>query len=339
MRFLRRYCAVLALSVLASYSVAQTPEERTTTPLLYTQAIKSYPACGYWHPSGICFFLICVGPVCTIKTSPRYSHMRPDVVVSTWHDDSGHPWPEIGGPYLIAARKAASSLYSALLSADSAGTRFEEMRDTKQIRYRDADAIGHPAATADFGSDVMCPSGVQPYTQYFNSFLDAAAWRNLIPVDLLYPESWVPGLGEVSVTPLNTWGNVYPRTGWLNQHHPVKLAAVLSQRVADILTHWQGGHVFSPLPTSTIAQRNGQTVFDPPPAAAGQIPGGIWQAAAPLTAANPTCHVFGTENTAGAEYGDVATARSESYAFTLWRPYACCKTKGAFLFSIIWGMW
>lgn len=334
---LRAVIALLALS-LALQSAAQTPDERTSTPLLFSQAIKSYPTCGLWHSSGICFFLVCVGPICTIKTSPRYSHMRPDVVVSTYHDDVNHPWPEVGIPYVIAARRAASMVYAALMGADSAGTRTEKTRDTKQVRFRDADAIGHPAATTDFGSEMMCKSGVQPFQEYFSSFTDGYAWRNFVPVDLLYPGSWLPGVNEVGTTVANTWGNVYPRTGWLNQHHDVKLAAVLSQRVADILTHGLSGHVAQPLPTGGMAQREGQTVFDPIPAIESQMLGGLWQIAVPLSAATPTCHVFGAE-TSTLEYGDYATTRSESYAYTLWRPYACCKTKGAFLISIIWGMW
>lgn len=322
-----------------------TPDETTSTAALYQQATTSYASCGMWHVSGICFFLVCVYVVCKIETSTRYSHMRPDVVVSTYHELDNHPWPQIGIPMGKMARQAASSLYSSIMGAttDSAGTRSEKNRDNKQVRFRDADAIGHPASDASFGdSKSTCKGAASPGDMYYNSFTDAYAWRNFVPVDLLYPSAWLPGLNEVSTGMglTNTWGNVYPRTGWLVQHHDVKLAAVLSQRVADIITHPSNGHVFSSLASGDMVERDGNTVFDPVPTLEGQLIGGLWQVSAPTTAATNECYVFGENDSVMlSEHGDRKTTKTESYAYTLWRPYACCETKGAFLYAIVWGMW
>ena len=73
------------------------PTDITTTPALMAEAVSSFPACGMWHSSGLCFFLVC-GWGCHIVTKPRFSHMRPDLVVSTYHDLDNHPWPGIGLP-------------------------------------------------------------------------------------------------------------------------------------------------------------------------------------------------------------------------------------------------
>ena len=37
---------------------------------------------------------------------------------------------------------------------------------------------------------------------------------------MLYPQSWVPGLGEVGNGYTQTWGATYPRTGEIIQSHP-----------------------------------------------------------------------------------------------------------------------
>lgn len=316
--------------------------EQVTTTELMTQAYDSFMSCGMWHVSGICFFLVCDGPECHIETSERYSHMRPDLVVSTYHDLDNHPWTQVGAMHARFAMRQAKAIYGSLIE-DSAGTRSRKQRVVKNVRYRDGDAIGHPSTDQNFGGDSeqMCPGVAESNKVYFSSFTDVLAWRNYLPADMLYLPSWVPGLREIGVTTFNTWGNVFPRTGWVTQQHVVKAAAVLSQRIADVVTNNQQPHQYNYLPSGEIRQMQGKTVFLPQPALEASLLGGQWQFSAPRQGAMATsCHVFGMQDTLGsAAYGDGLTTKTESYAYTLWRPYACCKTKGAFIYSIIWGMW
>lgn len=331
-------CALAVSFAAHAQAPSSNPAEVTTTIQLYTQATASWPACGMWHPSGICFFLSCSLVECHIETSERYSHMRPDLVVSSWHEFVNHPWPEVGLPIEALNTGLVSALYRTMI-LDSAGTRSAKWRRDKNDKFRDIDAIGHPGGA--FAAPYLCRGAAQPFYNYYSSILDAPMWRNFLPVDLLRPESWIPGMREIGSWPLNTWGNVFPRTGWHTHQHGVKVAATLSQRVADIVTHPGEPHAYTFLSSGTVAQRGGQTVFDPPPAMENLLIGGQWQMSAPFWGAPAAaCHLFGlNDSSLPIGYGDLSTSKTESYAYSLWRPYACCTTKGAFLFSIIWGMW
>lgn len=305
--------------------------EITTTAALITQAVASYPACSVWHVSGICFWLVCTAFGCSVETSTRFSHFAPDLVVSTYHDVTTHPWPEVGIPLATAAKTTLPSLLGTPL-ADSAGTHSRGDRTDRNRLFRDADAIGHPATRIG-----TCPSAVSPFVPYYHSTLDAMVWRSYLPAELLFPASWVPGMREVGAWPTNTWGNVYPRTGEVVQQHEVKGAAVLSQRIADFVTRPGQPHVYVPVPSGGHAVRGHQLVWDPPPAMEMNILGGLWQMNVPV----PTgCHVFGSNDTKRPlSYGDAMTTNSGSYAYTLWRPYACCRVKGKFIGHIQWGRW
>lgn len=346
----KRWLVLLSLLCVTVHGSAQvtgsgtatTPaaSEKTTTAALVAEAAVSFPACGYWHSSGLCFFLVC-GWGCHIKTSPRVSHFNPDLVVSTFHDLDNHPWVEIGIPIGQAAIHTSSLLYQALIG-DSAGSRFKSKRDDKNERFRDGDAIGHPggfAASSLFSSTgMLCSNNTTPFYPYYSSFTDAMMWRNFLPLELVYPQSLIPGLREIGSWPLNTWGNVFPRSGWTTQQHDVKASAVLSQRIADFVTRSGEPHLYNKVDSSGIHSRDGQIVWDPPPAEENSLLGGIWQISAPFR--SPTCNVFGyNDSVSPVSYGDFQTAASGSYSFTLWRPYACCKKKGIFLYAITWGMW
>jgi integrating conjugative element protein (TIGR03756 family) len=317
-------------------ATAATPIDLTTTTALIAEATASFATCGMWHPSGVCFFLLCTMFGCSIETSARFSHMRPDLVVSTYHDLDNHPWPEVGLPIGHAALAVASVLYTTMIG-DSAGSRSREDRTDKNVRFRDGDAIGHPGGL--FSGGMICNSGVQAFEPYYSSFTDGLVWRNFLPVEMLMPESWIPGMREIGTWPLNTWSNVYPRTGWVTQQHDVKVGAVLSQRIADIITRPGQPHLYINVPTGGVQYRGGQLVFDPPPAYENLLVGGTWQESAPFRG-DLTCTPFGlNDSVMPISYGDGQTSMTGSYAFTLWRPYACCEAKGMFIGAIIWGLW
>jgi integrating conjugative element protein (TIGR03756 family) len=315
-------------------STSSTANEVTSTTELYVQATASFPSCSQWHVSGTCFFLHC-SIKCRIRTSVRYSHFAPDLVVSTYQDLDNHPWPEIGIPIGKMMLQGASLIQKGFIG-DGAGTMTKSSRRDMNAKYRDADAIGHPG-----GAISSCPSAATTFMPYFSSFTDASAWRNFLPADMWQLASWVPGLREIGSFPLNTWGNVMPRTGWHTHQHDVKVAAVLSQRVADIVTQTGQPHVYDYLSSNTFTVRDGDMVWDPPSAKENSEMGGLWQLSAPKSAGSAAqCHVFGdNDSVSPVGYGDHSTSKTQSYAYTLWRPYACCRKRGIFLYAIIWGKW
>ncbi|EPH6592434.1 TraU family protein, partial [Escherichia coli] len=55
----------------------------------------------------------------------------------------------------------------------------------------------------------------------------------------------IPGKREIgSQEEENMWGNVYPRSGFVTQTDDDKAAAVVAQRVADIITRTGEPHVY-----------------------------------------------------------------------------------------------
>ena len=119
------------------------------------------------------------------------------------------------------------------------------------------------------------------------------------------------------------WGPVYPRTGFVQQHHDYKAGAVAAQRVADLVTRRRQPHVYRPLP-----RRTGRGRWPPGPVVEGDADTHRWQPLAPRTGA---CAVFagsaappaGTVDPLG---GNVSACGA--YAWNLWRPYRCCARRG-----------
>ena len=248
----------------------------------------------------------------------------------TFHDDTLHPWLDAGRALARSLRSAATGLVG--LPIDSAGTRTRDDRRDRARMFRDADVIGHPAnllSLPGVGGTVpmVCPTAVRPLQPYFSSYLDALAWRSMLPVEWFYPASCVPGMREIGAWPANSWGAVYPRDGNVTQQHPVKAAAVLAQRAGDITTRTGQPHVYLPLPTGGRRMVGNSMVWLPPPLMERDASTGKWQMLAPL--AQRSCEVFGANDSVlPVSWGDGRTSGSGGYAFNLWRPYSCCSRAG-----------
>jgi hypothetical protein len=77
-----------------------------------------------------------------------------------------------------------------------------------------------------------------------------------LPLEMFYAASLIPGLREIGNWPLQTWGGVYPRTGWTTQAEEPKAAAVNAQRAGDIVTRDNQPHIYMQIePSSSSAQR------------------------------------------------------------------------------------
>ncbi|MBB7968361.1 TraU family protein, partial [Escherichia coli] len=87
------------------------------------------------------------------------------------------------------------------------------------IRFKYADALGHPATLLIGGSipGYSCESAATPLRPYFLSTLDSLAWRTGMP-ESLWPEAMIPGRRELgSQRDADMWGNIYPRSGFVSQ--------------------------------------------------------------------------------------------------------------------------
>ena len=270
------------------------------------------PNCLAYRVVGICFWLLCTPFGCTVKTSTKVRHFIPELVVSSYATTGNTPWTEM------------ATLSSPISGAEGGGNLITPNTHRDNLpRFKNVDGIGHPggwiATQLASQSGYACASGATAFMPYYLSTLDSLAWRHGIP-ESFYPESLMLGTREIGRQASgNIWGNVYPRQGFLVQPDDFKAAAVMAQRVGDVITRNGQPHVYVPL---TSAKRDGY--WPPGPIIENDASTHKWQLLHPQ--AQPTCAIFPSDPVQSTDGG---------YAWSLWRPYSCCKREGqTFLFSI-----
>ncbi|WP_309601067.1 TIGR03756 family integrating conjugative element protein [Burkholderia multivorans] len=265
------------------------------------------PDCLDYRVVGICYWLFCSWGGCTVRTSVKVRHYVPDAVVSSYSNTGKNPWTEV----------ALMSVPNATAQAGGDGTTNQD-HENNLSKFKNADVIGHPGATvfsryaSQFG--YTCAGAGTAFMPYLLSTLDTVAWRYNVP-ESVYPEALIPGMREIgSRATLNLWGNVYPRGGFLHQADDYKSAAVVAQRAGDIVTRRGQIHVYQPLLADAY-----DGYWPAGPLMEGDASTGKWQELTPTL--STTCAVFPNSN------AHVEAAQGD-YAWTLWRPYACCQRRG-----------
>jgi len=337
---MRRHGLAGLILVLMLHSSAASLAATVTTPGIIAQTTAATFACMRWMPVGVCFWLRCSWRGCRVRTSLKVGHYNPDLVVSAYNELGGNPWAEIRATLGLAQKTAASGLLGTLLPVpiDSAGNRTEgtgDRQDHRNLVFRETDAIGHPLSSLSgvvAGVGLLCESQATSFVPYFQSGLDALAWRQEVP-EIFYPASLIPGLREVGTWPLQTWGSVHPRTGWTTQAEEPKAAALNAQRAGDIVTRTGQPHIYLPL---TGPSSGSQRVWPPGPLVEKDARTGNWQMLAPR--AEASCDVFGTNDLASLSgWGGGRVDAAGDYVWNLWRPYQCCSRRGQwFLFDVNW---
>lgn len=284
------------------------PAAAITTPQIIASSLS--PDCLQYRVVGLCYWLLCTPWGCSVKVSIKVKHNLPELVVSAYTTPGDNPWREM------------AFMGTAVTGAEGGGDTNPRPGNIKtKIRFKNADAIGHPGGEVfnrflgAFG--YSCSSNVIPFQPYFLSTLDTLAWRGGVP-EMIYPEALTPGLREVGQTG-DLWGNVYPRAGALGQTHDHKAAAVMAQRAADIVTRTGQLHVYLPL---TASSRPGY--WPPSPVQENRSNNHGWQMLVPQT--SNQCITF-PDRSINDTYAD-RLAIDGNYAWTLWRPYSCCKRRG-----------
>jgi integrating conjugative element protein (TIGR03756 family) len=304
-----------------SLALADGSAAELTTAAIVASAVSSL-ACLRPMVVGACTWLVCTPFGCTTTTSEKIANYNPDLVVSSYNGAGKNPWTEVRAFDTDINRGGIVGGAPPSPHRDIAGH-----GRSVNLNYKDAQAFGHPMA-----GQFNCPSAATPILPYFLSSLDALGWRWSIP-ETFYPEALLPGLREIGAWPLNTWGAVYPRSGWIMQTEEPKTGAVLAQRVGDIVTRPGQPRIYNYLQSGGITNIKDYLVWLPPPLMEGNAKTGDWQMLSP--AISPTCETFGANDVAS--FGGWAAGKIDTggdYAWTLWRPYKCCKIKGEFLFDV-----
>jgi integrating conjugative element protein (TIGR03756 family) len=170
-------------------------------------------------------------------------------------------------------------------------------------------------------NSMICPGGSGLCTINFDSDLDNLFWRGVIPLEQLYPGTWIPGIGEVGNGLINTWGGTYPRIGMLTQTDPVKASAVIAARVANIIEQAGQPHIYKKL-SGQGSKVYFQVAQDP-----------RWQMLYPVPSNG--CITFGSNDSLTlTSFGDGKTSGNNGYVWNLWHRYECCQIEGAFLFAV-----
>lgn len=318
---------LLLLVLLVTAKVAAQPMINT---IQITQStIAAIPSCLHYKVIGICYWRVCAGPYCSVVTSPKVSHYIPDVVVSSFARNGTNPWLEIQKTFDVVSQATGQQIVNSISgnhitldTGDASDTRPrpEGQQTSSHTRFKEVDVIGNPIVSLFSGSHYFIPSNANPLMPYLLSTTDAFSWRYGI-AELVYAPLTIPGLHEIGHWPVNTWGPVYPRDGFINSKDDAKAAAVIAQRAGEIVTRDTQPHAYQYIDLMGCKQS-----WCGKPSELNENDGnsGQWQMLFPI--AETTCSVFGENDTAQlTSWGDAYAQKTDgAYVWNLWRHYQGC---------------
>ncbi|MDR6231206.1 integrating conjugative element protein (TIGR03756 family) [Pseudomonas sp. SORGH_AS199] len=112
-----------------------------TTATIVSSSLS--PECLKYKVVGVCYWLFCTPYGCKVKTSAKVRHFVPDAVVSSYANTGENPWTEIA---------SFSPVISVAAGGNDPGDSATQANTTVSARFKNADVIGHPAATPSASS-------------------------------------------------------------------------------------------------------------------------------------------------------------------------------------------
>lgn len=302
------------------------------TTEIVSETMGAAMSCLDWQLTGICIWLKCAGPICTLDTSLKVKNFVPDLVVQSYDRANGEPWTESQDINQISQGDADSSWVTRIISliedfdVDSVGVRGGVSTEGKRdhhanLHFKLVDAYGNPAilafnafAKGMFG--LVCDGKSLPFYPYYVSNLDSIAWRWDVP-EMFYPQSWagfnIYDLGSWS----NNYGPIYPRHGFMTAQDPLKAAVLSAFRAAHFITRPGEPHLYF-----SIYQSKRDGYWPPDPLTENDKESGQWQMLYPRSEGSCRSFPYG---------GNPSTSRRStdgSYVWNFWRSYECCERKG-----------
>lgn len=217
-------------------------------------------------------FCIWASPVGGRKLTPVLDHYLPDLVVVVYRNKDENPWTEAR---LMLDTPSASAQEIFLPHVGSGNYSFLNEHE-QNIIFKEADVIGNPGLVvfSDRMRMLLLDSTATPMKPYFQSMLDSALWRGMMPAAAFEEASSVVlsqthYLGKGLLT---NWGGIYPHEGTVIGIDDAKASMVIAQRAADLLTNNQTfGHVHFSLPllcgqhceSKSIQENSKDTLFQP----------------------------------------------------------------------------
>jgi integrating conjugative element protein (TIGR03756 family) len=149
------------IKLLLLLALASLPAGAITTPEIAASALS--PECVKYRVVGICYWLFCTPFGCSVRTSVKVRHYRPDLVVSAYSITGQNPWTEMSplSPPLPG------------IAQQGGDTNPRTVGQHSKVRFKNADAIGFPAgdALADFFAqfDYVWPRRHNPFCPTFSA--------------------------------------------------------------------------------------------------------------------------------------------------------------------------
>lgn len=193
---------------------------------------------------GLCFWVKYTWKGPRFLTTLKVDYYSPDAVVSVYNHNGANPWWYANEIIDKAAYKAAQAQVKSVYhtNMDDSSESVSSTHDNND-KFKEVDVIGNPGIKIFDSLGVFIGSRSKIFMPYYQSMLDAIAWRSPLTEEF-YPASYVPGMREVGSFPLNVWGNIYPRNGFINQPTASKAAAAIAMRAIDIATHFNQPHIY-----------------------------------------------------------------------------------------------
>jgi len=290
-------------------------------------------SCMNWELRGICVWLACVGPICTVNTTVKVKNHVPDLVIQSYDRADSEPWTESHDINIVSQGDADSSWVTTIIgwiesfNVGSVGIEGGVSTESTKgqhanLNFKLVDAYGNPALIAfnlltesTFG--LACAGRTFPFFPYFISNLDSIAWRWDIP-EMFYPQSLVPMVTIYDLgTYYNNYGAIYPRHGFITAQDPLKAAVLSAFRAAHVITRNVEPHLYY-----TIGQPASDGYWPAGPLDQDDKDTGIFQMLYPQK--DTSCQKFPYS-------GDPAFSRRPSdgnYVWNFWKAYKCCKRQG-----------
>ena len=296
--------------------------ETTSTAQILHRTLTAAPACLNWRWIGNCLWLKCHLLGCDVETSPKVHHYLPDLLVTVHRTPADQPWIEMRHVLNVPQTTALKNFGRAIFSNRYVGSGGDVSVSTDHagnadVRFFEANVFGHPLADLTIDTDqLFCQSVTRAGKPYYQSALDALAWR-MAPLESVLPVALVPGQREIGTSAMQSWGAVYPRSGFVTQQDPVKAAAVIAQRACDIVIGPRRLHVAlaleAPVPYTTVPIRLDER----------DVATGMWQMISPKI--DTRCELFGSDDPSW-QLGRIDASRA--FVWNLWRSYECCEPRG-----------
>ncbi len=296
--------------------------ESISTAQILQRTLTAASTCMNWRWIGNCFWSECDLLGCDVQPSPKVRHFLPDLLVTVHRTPTDQPWIEMRRTLSVPQSAVLRSFAGAMSSNRFVGSGGDVSVSTDHagnadVRFYEASVFGHPLAELPFDTDrLFCQSVSRPGKPYYQSALDTAAWR-MAPLESVLPDALLPGRREIGASAMQSWGAVYPRSGFVTQQNPAKAAAVIAQRSCDIVIGPRRLHLRlaleAPAPYTTVPNR-----LDERDATTG-----MWQMISPKI--DTRCELFGSDDPSW-HLGRIDGSRA--FVWNLWRPYECCEPRG-----------